>query len=160
MNERVPSLHEQLIGTDEATIDDKGRLLVSQKKRTRLGSPFAMTIEPLGCIGAYPMAIWNQKIAEILSYPSINQGRQEFQALTAGDADDELKFDKQGRVVVPQKLRLLAKIKEKVIVKGCFDHLEIWSEEEYKNWEKDRAGYRRAEREAVQRAYDRMIGKE
>src|SRR5438045_9662631 len=87
-----------LIGTDDATVDDKGRILVGKKKRERLGEPFAMAVGEVGCLVAYPEAVWHQKVGEILRIDSLNQGRQQYSRMFLGYADDELKFDQQGRV--------------------------------------------------------------
>ena len=54
-------LEKQLIGTEEATIDEKGRLLVSKKKRERLGEPFVSGREEGLGIGYF------------LSHASVNQ---------------------------------------------------------------------------------------
>ena len=149
-----------MIGTDEATIDDKGRLLVSKKKRERLGEPFVMSLGDAGCAVAYPELVWARLLHEILANPSTNQGRQQYTRLVVATAEDDLVFDKQGRVVVPQKLRDAAKLKDKVMVVGCLDRLEIWSKEEWSKYEKDPEGYGRERREAIERAEQKMVGKE
>src|SRR5580693_266454 len=99
-----------LIGTDEATIDSKGRILLGKKKRDRLGDTFAVAIGELGCICAYPEARWQERLNEINRYDPINQGRQQYARLFFGYADDEMTCDVQGRVVIPQKLRELGKL--------------------------------------------------
>ena len=53
----VPMI-KPLIGTDEDTIDDKGRLLVSKKKRERLGEDFVMALGATGCVVVYPELVW------------------------------------------------------------------------------------------------------
>src|SRR5579862_8748459 len=130
-----------LIGTDEATIDDKGRILVAKKKRERLGEPFAIAVGEVGCLVAYPEEAWQRKVAEMLGYNSLNQGRQQYSRLFLGYADDDLKFDQQGRVVVPQKLREIAKLSDKVLLVGCLDQLEIWDKDEYGRFQEDPDNY-------------------
>jgi len=44
-----------------------------------------------------------------------------------------VQLDNQGRITLPQDLKSLAEIKEKVIIIGAFNKIEIWSEE---NWNK------------------------
>ena len=153
-------LTKPLIGTDEATIDDKGRLLVSKKKRERLGEPFVMALGETGCIVAYPQETWHKVLSEIASNPSTNQGRQQFARMTTGTAEDELKFDKQGRVVIPQKLREAANITDKVVLVGCLDRLEIWSKDEHDAYEADMDSYGSDRREAMDRAHKQMTGKD
>jgi MraZ protein len=153
-------LDKQLIGTDEATIDEKGRLLVGKKKRERLGEPFVMALGPTGCLVAYTIEAWNKEVAEVIANPSTNLGRQQYARMLSGSAADDLRFDKQGRVVVPQRLRELAGLKDKVLIVGCIDRMEIWSAEAWREYENDPDGYGKERREAFVRAERQMIGKE
>lgn len=149
-----------LIGTDDATIDDKGRILVVKKKRERLGPDFTIALGPVGCLCAYPKRVWQKKLAEILlSGPSIDQSREQFSRLFLGMAEDELNFDSQGRVVIPQKLRDLANLKKEVKLVGCGERLEIWDLKEWNAYEKDPDGYGSSRRIAMETAYDRMTRK-
>ena len=159
MAEEATSSLKPLIGTDEANIDDKGRILVGKKKRERLGEPFAMAVGEVGCLVAYPDKVWQRKVAEMLSFDSLNQGRQQYTRLFLGYADDELKFDQQGRVVVPQKLRDIAKLTDKVLLVGCGDRLEIWAKDEYERFQEDIEGYGAKRREALSKAHSQMVGK-
>ena len=147
-----------LIGTDEAIIDSKGRILVSKKKRDRLGEPFAMALGNLGCLVAYPEAVWRRMFDEIMQYSYINQGRQQYTRLVLGLADDELKFDAQGRVVVPQKLRDLAKLEKEVLIIGCGDRAEIWAKEEWDEFNRNPNDYAQHRRDAIEAAYLQMTG--
>lgn len=149
---------QSLIGTDEATVDDKGRILIAKKKRDRMGEPFVMAMGDTGCLNAYPMSTWQGIIAEISKSPSINQGRQQYTRLTLGLAEDDLRFDKQGRVVVPQKLREAAGLKDRVVIVGALDRLEIWAKEDWDEYEKDPDSFGTARREAVGKAYRQMVG--
>lgn len=153
-------LDRQLIGTDEATIDDKGRLLVSKKKRERLGERFVMALGPAGCLVVYTIEAWTKEVTEIMSAPSTNLGRQQFIRLLNNYAEDDLKFDKQGRVVVPQKLREAAALKDKVFIVGCIDRMEIWSADAWSEYEKNPDGYGKKRLEAFLHAQKQMEGKE
>ena len=147
-----------LIGTDEATVDSKGRILFSKKKRDRLGEPFAMALGNLGCLVAYPEVVWRRMFDEMMSYSYINQGRQQYTRLILGLADDDLKFDTQGRVVVPQKLRDLARLTKEVLIVGCGDRVEIWAKEEWDEFNRNQDGYAQHRRDAIEKAYLQMTG--
>ena len=153
------SIFKPLLGTDEATIDDKGRILVSKKKRERLGETFTLALGPIGCLAAYPEDQWEKIVQGILSYESINQGRDQLSRLRLGLADDELKFDQQGRFVVPQKLRQLARLKDKVMLVGCGDRLEIWDPKEWEQYNEYPDTYGQKRREAIEKAYQQMVGR-
>ena len=158
-DESVPMI-KPLIGTDEATIDDKGRLLVSKKKRERLGEDFVMALGATGCVVVYPELVWGRMVAEILGNSSTNQGRQRFTRLMVGSAEDDMRFDRQGRVVVPQKLRDAAKLTDAVLVVGCVDRLEIWAADEWVTYQADTEGYARDRQQAFDRAHRQMLGGE
>jgi MraZ protein len=145
-----------LVGLDEATIDDKGRILIGKKQRERLGEPFALCLTPTGCLAAYPQAIWEEQVIEVLSHSSINQGREQYSRLLMGSAADELKFDAQGRVVIPQKLREMAQLKDRVLLVGCGDRIEIWAHQEWDKYEADPDAYGQTRREAMARAEQKM----
>lgn len=145
-----------LLGTDEATIDDKGRLLVGKKKRDRLGKDFILAITENGVLAAYPQSSWEQVIRQMASVPPINLGRQQYARLVMGTAEDEMNFDQQGRVVIPLKLRELGKLGDKVVLVGAFDKVEIWSRTEWEFYNRDPDTYGRQRLEAIGKAVSLM----
>ncbi len=145
-----------LLGTDEGTIDDKGRILVGKKKRERLGDNFVMAYSATGCLAAYPEATFRKICDEVAATSNINMGRLQYARLVMGTAEDELSFDSQGRVVVPQKLRDLGKLVDKVVLVGAFDKLEIWSKPEWDKYNEDPDSYGRQRIEAITKALDTM----
>ncbi len=151
---------QNIIGRDEANVDDKGRILVSKKKRERLGSNFTLSLGTLGNLNAYPRQAWNGVLNEIYRYDRINQGRERFSRLILGLAEDEIDFDAQGRMVIPKKLRELAKLTGPVVLIGCGDRLEIWAEDEWNKYNEFPDVYGRQRREAVEEAYSLMTKKE
>lgn len=149
-----------LIGTDEVSIDDKGRVLFSKKKRERLGQNFALVVGDVGCLEAYPNAVWQRRLADVFRHEGINHGRQQFTRLFLGFAEDDLGFDSQGRVVIPVEFRRMAKLVDRVLLIGCGDRVEIWSKAEWDAFNRDRDDYGRRRREDIARAYTEMVGYE
>jgi len=149
----IGSNPKPLLGTDEATIDEKGRILISVKKRDRLGSDFTVCLGDNGCLYAYPAWKWNEIMARVLSFDPTNQGRQAYTRLVFGYSDDELNCDQQGRVVIPRKLREKAKLKEKIKLVGCGDRLEIWAEEEFDKYELNPEAYGKERQDAIRNAW-------
>jgi MraZ protein len=49
--------------------------------------------------------------------------------LTFGAFDVE--FDRQGRILIPEKLRRFAQINKKVIVAGALDRIEVWNKKRF-----------------------------
>lgn len=155
----MPDNRKPLMGTDEATIDDKGRILIAKKKRERLGEPFVLAVGTVGCLTAYPQHIWDTMYAEIDRYGGINQGREHYTRLLLGTMEDDLAFDSQGRVVIPHKLRELFQLGGKVLVVGCGNRLEIWAKPEWEKYMQFPDTYGEKRREAIARAYDQMVGR-
>lgn len=123
-----------ILGTEEATIDAKGRILVAKKRRERLGDGFAITIGKHGCLVAYPAPAWRKMVAKYLEDESLNPELDGVTRDFLGSADDDLSFDPQGRVVIPSKIRDHAKLKTKVTIVGVGDRMEIWAKEEYDSY--------------------------
>jgi MraZ protein len=120
-----------LIGTDEANIDAKGRLLIREKKRLRLGKTFVMAYAETGCIAVYPEDTWQSVVAELMAGSVRERQARPENRLVFGSAEDDLAFDTEGRVMIPRRLREQAKIGKSVIVLGCGDYLEIWDPVQY-----------------------------
>ncbi len=129
-----------LLGTEEATMDDKGRVLVGTKLRKRLGANFVMTLGANGSIHAFPLREWNVLAGDLISRDPRQKSRQDYARYLFGNAADELDFDTQGRVVIPKKLRELAEIEDKVVIVGMGDYLEIWNKTVYSHAQKHAPG--------------------
>lgn len=154
----LPSSFKPLIGVEETTIDEKGRILIPKKKRERLGENFAMTLGTNGGLVVFTTEAWLGMMEKVNAVDSTNFGREEFSRLIFGEAEDDIRFDAQGRFVVPQRLRNVARLKDKVILIGNFDRLEIWDPEEYQVFRSDKAAYGRERREELEQAKRLMEG--
>lgn len=149
-----------ILGYDEATIDDKGRLLMGRKKRERLGENFVMTLGMKGILTAYPREVWEGILDDIETVSATNPGRQQYSRSILGHAEDELNCDGQGRVVIPSRLRKVAGLEpsSEVILLGCGERMEIWTASEYERYTTDPEGYGTDREEMLSRALGRMGG--
>lgn len=145
-----------LLGTDEATIDGKGRILLGKKQRDRLGDNFAMAIGELGCICVYPDRRWQERLLEINSSSPINQGRRRYTERFLEFAEDNLSCDAQGRVTIPRQLREEGRLTDKVMLRGVFDHLQIWDPQEHRKYRANPEAYNKDRREEMELAYEKM----
>ena len=153
-----PKIDRWLMGTEEATIDDKGRILVVKKKRETLGESFVLAIGQAGCLIAYPEAVWSGIVDDIFSHESINAGTEQYTRIMLGDAEGDIRFDAQGRFVVPQRMRAAGKIKDKVVLVGCGNRMEIWAKSEYDAYKASPDTYGLERRLVVEKAYRQMKG--
>jgi MraZ protein len=145
-------------GRCDTNIDSKGRLLVPKEFRDRLKGDFVLAHVDLGCLAAIPLSRWLRIEDEIDRYPESNPGRQEYADLIARDAYGDQNFDEQGRVVVPKRLRELAKLDKNVVLSGAVSRVNIWSAEEFARYEADRKHYNADRRKAFEEAYLAMTG--
>lgn len=116
-----------LTGEFRHTLDDRSRVAVPVRFRTRLaqGATLARWLDR--CLGLFPHDEWEELAAKLRSLPLTNPNAREFaRFMSSGAVDVEL--DKQGRILVPSYLREYAGLSEgEVIVVGALNRLEIWS---------------------------------
>lgn len=160
MTENIVTGLKSIMGSDEATIDDKGRILVSKKKRERLGDDFVVALGLVGVVTAFPAHSWERLEKVIIGGEDvINHGRDMFSRTIMGTAEDELKFDIQGRIVIPRKLRELGKLTKDVCIVGAGDRLEFWDAQEYAIYLQDENAYGIKRRDMLASALIQMSGK-
>lgn len=116
-----------LTGEFRHTLDDRSRVAVPVRFRTRLaqGATLARWLDK--CLGLFPHDEWEELAAKLRGLPLTNPNAREFaRFMSSGAVDVEL--DKQGRILVPSYLREYAGLSEgEVIVVGALNRLEIWS---------------------------------
>lgn len=153
----LPESFKPLIGTEEATIDDKGRILVSKSKRDRLGEDFILVLGKSGGISVYPRNVFEQLFEEIFRVETMNPAREEYTRLVLSNAADDISFDQQGRLVIPRRLRNEARLTGDVLVIGCGDRIEIWDRDEWTKFNYAPDKYNAERRDAIDSAYSRML---
>ena len=121
-----------LFGEARHSMDAKNRLFIPATQRDDLGAPF-MAVPSFRdkCIKLYSMEQWNKYFADVKAKLA-NNGRElekinRFFLRTAA----QLTPDSQGRVLLPVGLVTHAAIAKNVVIIGCGDYAEIWSEEAY-----------------------------
>ena len=122
-----------LIGEYQHSIDNKKRLAVPAKLRKEVGEKAVLTRGLNNCLALYPMAEW-QKLTEKLGQLPMGQGdsRGFSRIMFAGAVEVEL--DQLGRILVPDYLKNYADLKQKVVVAGVVNRLEIWDEVKWENY--------------------------
>ena len=123
------------IGEYKHIIDPKKRLAIPVKFRKELGGKAVLTRGLDGCLFIFPMREW-QKLTDKLSQLPMGQGsaRGFSRLMLAGAVEADL--DPLGRILVPDYLKNYAGLKQKVVIAGVYNRLEIWDEEKwatYKN---------------------------
>ena len=120
------------MGEYNHTIDSKGRIIVPSKFREALGDTFVLTCGLDGCLFVYPNSEWESFLTKLSSLPGSKEARQLQRYFLAGATECEV--DKQGRILIPTKLRNAAKLEKEVVFVGILSKIEIWSKE---RWEEN-----------------------
>ncbi|GAA4655106.1 division/cell wall cluster transcriptional repressor MraZ [Anaerocolumna aminovalerica] len=119
------------MGEYNHTIDAKGRIIVPSKFREALGDEFVVTGGLDGCLFVYPNDEWMEFIAQLKNLPGSKDARQLQRYFMAGAASCEV--DKQGRILIPNKLRESAALEKDIVFVGVLNKIEIWSKERWES---------------------------
>lgn len=114
------------------TIDAKGRIIIPSKFREELGDEFVITLGLDGCLFAYPNSEWQLFVEKLKTLPGTKEARQLQRYFMAGAA--ACQADKQGRILIPAKLRESAALDKEIVFVGVLNKIEIWNKE---RWEKN-----------------------
>ena len=115
------------MGEYNHTIDEKGRIIVPSKFREALGENFVVTQGLDGCLFLYSYEEWENFVEGLKKLPGTKEARQLQRYFMAGAAPCEV--DKQGRILIPSKLRTAAGLEKEVVFVGVLSKIEIWSRE-------------------------------
>ncbi|MFH1326361.1 MAG: division/cell wall cluster transcriptional repressor MraZ [Candidatus Falkowbacteria bacterium] len=123
------------IGEYSHNIDDKGRVAVPAKFRSKLKSGAVVTRGLDNCLFLYSQDEWKKLAEQIASAPINKANTRAFgRYMLAGAMEAE--FDKQGRILLPEYLRDYASLKKKAIIAGLYNRIEIWDESAWKKYSK------------------------
>ena len=98
--------------------------------RSTLGTKTILTRGLDGCLFLLPHKTWGKITKDLRGSPLTKQDTREFVRLMAHDATKE-EYDAQGRILIPQVLRDLARLKKRVVIAGSLDWIEIWDQDLY-----------------------------
>lgn len=119
------------MGEYNHTVDTKGRIIVPAKYREELGEKFVVTLGLDGCLFVYPDEEWQNFVRELKNLPGSKEARQLQRYFLAGAASCEV--DKQGRILIPAKLREHAGLTKDIVFVGVLSKIEIWSKERWES---------------------------
>jgi MraZ protein len=108
------------------TIDDKGRLTVPAKFRADLASGLVITRGLDRCLAIYPMGEWERLAERVSALPITDRRARAFRRLVFASASDAVP-DKQGRMLIPPRLREYASLDGEVVVTGLDTYIEVWN---------------------------------
>lgn len=124
------------IGEYSHSVDAKGRIIVPAKFREALGETFMVTMGVDGCLSMYSNDEWTVFVDKLRSLP---EGRKETRQLLRYflARATVCEVDKQGRILLPAKLREHAGLIKDVFFVGVLSKVEIWNMERWENNESE-----------------------
>jgi MraZ protein len=124
------------IGEYTYSIDDKGRLALPIKFRSKFDDGCIVTRGLDHCLWVYTREEWETLAEEISKLPLTQKNARSFSRLMLSGAI-EAKPDKIGRINLPAYLKEYSNIKNKVVVAGVYNRLEIWPEDVWNNFKQE-----------------------
>jgi MraZ protein len=121
------------IGEYTHSVDDKKRLSVPVKFRKELGRRAVVTLGLNKCLALYPTKEW-KSFAEKLSKLSMGKSEDRGFSRAMLSGAFEVDIDAIGRILIPDTLKEYAGLKEKVVLTGVFDRVELWDEEGWRGY--------------------------
>ena len=115
------------LGEFSHSLDSKGRLTIPAKFRDQLAPGLVVTRNPSErCLLVMPRGKWDEVAAKINALPLADPGSATFRRAVFSAAEDLIP-DKQGRILVSQRLRDYAQIQSDVVIAGVHSFLELWT---------------------------------
>ncbi|GIW64831.1 MAG: transcriptional regulator MraZ [Patescibacteria group bacterium] len=125
-------------GEYQLSFTSPGRLVLPKRIRELLkGNTFILTKGFDLCLAGYDKEDWENRAKELfksslLSKENLDKQRLLFSSIVYLEIDD------QGRFVIPKNLLTYAGLKKDVVILGVGDHFEIWDQESWKKYSKDK----------------------
>jgi MraZ protein len=124
-------------GGSTVNLDAKGRLAFPTRYRAdlleRCEGRVVLTVHDDRCLLMYPQPEWDEIERKLVRLPNQNKRTRTLQRMLLGHAT-ELEMDRNGRILIPPRLREFAGLDKRVVLAGLGNKFEIWNEEA---WEKN-----------------------
>ena len=107
-------------------LDPQGRLsLPAPFRRGREGESFVLIQTQPDALSLYPEEAWGEVQAELREMSRRKPGLKH-QVLRLTASASEVVPDKQGRILIPERMRKVASLGSEALVVGAINHIEIW----------------------------------
>ena len=125
-----------LTGEYQHIVDSKSRVLISNKLRSQIdadehGSNFYLVLGANGILCLYPEKYFEQIVLAVAPESTAPDEAVAFERISFALAS-KVELDNQGRLLLNERLRKRAGLKEQITLVGVRDHIELWNSE---NWE-------------------------
>ena len=119
------------LGRYDYQLDDKGRVsLPAAFRREAGGERFVLLQWQKPFLTLFPEEAWQGVQAKLLEQRRTVPGAEPYFRRITSTAT-EVVPDRQGRILVPARLREMAGLQQEVALVGALDRIELWDPEEY-----------------------------
>ena len=127
-----------LTGEYSHTVDHKGRVLISNKLRNQIdavehGSDFYLVLGSNGILSLYPEKPFEKLIRAGAPKDAAPDEVVAFERLGFA-LSSKVELDNQGRLLLNERLRKRAGLKENSTLVGVRDHIELWNDESWEQY--------------------------
>lgn len=117
-------------GRSDHVLDSKGRLSIATRFREVLRRQYderLMVTSWKNCLRAYPLPQWEEM--EMTLRNSDRKNPQMIKLIRWMSGAEECALDKQGRILIPPKLRDEGGVSKEIVANGMLTYFEIWDKE-------------------------------
>jgi len=130
-----------LTGEYQHVVDDKSRVLISNKLRNQIdaeehGSNFYLILGANGILCLYPEKYFEQIALAVAPGTTAPDEAVAFERISFALAS-KVELDSQGRLLLNEKLRNRAGLKDNITLVGVRDHIELWNSESWEQYLSD-----------------------
>ena len=121
-------------GSFTHTLDEKGRLMIPRKMREELSYKVYIMKGFDGSLSIYTEERYQKLVDEFSNLPFNQRKNRDYLRLQFASTH-EMDVDKLGRVQIPTALLNKFNISREVLVLGIGDHIEVWDQKKYEEYE-------------------------
>lgn len=130
-----------LTGEFEHTIDEKNRLFISNKLRSqidceRYGNDFYLAMGANGVLSLYPEKYFQQIALAGAPGTGAPDESVAYERLSFALAS-KVELDRQGRLLINEKLKKRAHLGNNLTLVGVRDHIEVWNSDDWERYLSD-----------------------
>ena len=127
-----------LTGEYQHVVDSKSRVLISNKLRSQIDSEqhgvnFYLVLGANGVLCLYPEKYFEQIVAAAVPPTSAPDEAVAFERMSFALAS-KVELDGQGRLLLNERLRTRAGLKDRITLVGVRDHIELWNNDQWEDY--------------------------
>jgi MraZ protein len=130
-----------LTGEYQHVVDNKGRVLISNKLRNQIdaeehGANFYLVLGANGILCLYPEKDFERLVLSVAPGATAPDEAVAFERISFA-MSSRIELDNQGRLLLNERLRKRAGLKEDITLVGVRDHIELWNTQDWEQYLND-----------------------